>query len=247
MAIITIFNTLYCSEDEITAKLAEKLNYAILDNDLIEETSDSYHVSVDKLRSTLSGHVPFLNNITHEREKNIAYIKSSFANLLKKNNIIYHGYATHFLPKVITHILKICLIAIHEFKIKIAMEEDGLSEQDAINVIKKDDEKRFKWTQHLLGSSPWAENLYDILIPMHSSSVDETVSLIIKNVQKKALETTAESKKAMNDFILFELLSSLNFLYSSLETIFSFFTILSCILGAFTFFSKILNICCIFN
>jgi CheY-like chemotaxis protein/cytidylate kinase len=202
MAIITIFSSLYCSEREITAKLAKKLDYTILDKDLIEETSNRYHVSVDKLRSTLTGHVPFLNNISHEREKNIAYLKSSLAKLIKNNNLIYHGYATHFLPKNITHILKVCLITNHEYKIKMAMEEDGLSEQNAKNLIKKDDEKRFKWTQHLLGSSPWDENLYDILVPMHSSSVDETVSLIVKNVQKKALETTAESERALNDFIL---------------------------------------------
>jgi len=202
MAIITIFSTLYCSEREITAKLAKKLDYAIIDKDLIEETSNSYHVSVDKLKSTLAGHVPFLNNISHEREKNIAYLKSSFAELIKNNNVIYHGYATHFLPKNITHILKVCLIANHEYKIKMAIKEHGLSEQNVKNVIKKDDEKRYKWTQHLLGSSPWDENLYDILIPMHSSSVDETVRLIAENVQKKALETTTESERAMNDFIL---------------------------------------------
>ena len=30
MAIITIFSTLYCSEREITAKLAKKLDYKII-------------------------------------------------------------------------------------------------------------------------------------------------------------------------------------------------------------------------
>lgn len=202
MAIITIFSTLYCSEREVTAKLAKKLDYTILDMDLIEEASKCYHVSVDKLRSTLSGHIPFLNNITHEREKNIAYLKSSFAKLVKRNNLIYHGYATHFLPKNITHILKVCLIANHEYKIKMAMEEDGLSEQNAKSIIKKDDGNRINWTLHLLNSSPWDQNLYDILIPMHSSSVAEAVNLIAENVQKKALETTAESEQAMDDFIL---------------------------------------------
>jgi two-component system response regulator CpxR len=202
MAIITIFSTLYCSDLEITAKLAEKLDYAILDKELIEETSNSYHVSVDKLKSTLAGHIPFLNNITHEREKNIAYIKSSFAKLIKKNNVIYHGYATHFLPKNITHILKVCLIATHEYKIKMAMKQDGLSEQNAKTKIRKDDEKRFKWVHDLCNLSPWDENLYDIIIPMHTSSIDEAVALISENIKKRALETTPESQKAMDDFLV---------------------------------------------
>jgi len=202
MAIITIFSSLYCGEREITSKLAEILDYAILDEELIEEVSKCYHVSVDKIRSTLAGHVPFLNNISHEREKNIAYIKSSLAKLVKKNNVIYQGNASHLLPKNITHVLKVCLIANQKYKIKVAMEQDGLSEQNAKNIIKKDDEKRIKWTQHLLSSSPSDENLYDILIPMHSNSVDEAVSLITENVRKKALETTADSEKNLDDFIL---------------------------------------------
>jgi len=82
MAIITIYGTLYCSEREITAKLAKKLEYAMIDKDLLEETSNKYHISVEKLKSTLAGHVPFLNNISHEREKNIAYLKSSLAKLI---------------------------------------------------------------------------------------------------------------------------------------------------------------------
>jgi len=202
MAIITIFNTLYCSEREITAILAKKLGYTILDEELIKETSKSSHKSVDKIKSTLNGHVPFFNNITHEREKNIAYIQSSLAKLLRKDNIIYNGYASHLLPKDITHILKICLTANQEYKLKKALESGGLSEQSAKSIINKDNERRLKWTQHLLNTSPWDESLYDILIPMNTSSVDEVVSLIVENVQKKALQTTPESMKAMDDFIL---------------------------------------------
>jgi two-component system, OmpR family, response regulator CpxR len=201
MAIITIFSTLYCNEYEVTAKLAKKLDYSILDENLIEETSNNFNLSANKLRSTLSGNVPFLNNITHEREKNLAYIKSSFANLVKKNNIIYNGFATHLLPKNISHILRVCLIANHGYKIKMAMEKDGLSEQNAKNTIRKDDEKRFKWVHDICNLTPWDESLYDIIIPMHSSSIDGAVDLISENVRKSALETTPESQKAIDDFV----------------------------------------------
>ena len=202
MAIVTIFSTLYCSEYEITAKLAEKLDYAILDEKLFEEASKSFNISANKLRSTLNGHVPFLNNITHEREKNIAYIKSSFANLLKQNNVIYNGFATHLLPQNIAHILKVCLIANHGYKIKMATEKDGLSEKNAQTKITKDDEKRFKWVHDLCNLTPWDESLYDIIIPMHSSSVDEAIDLVVENVRKSALETTPESQKAIDDFLI---------------------------------------------
>jgi CheY-like chemotaxis protein/cytidylate kinase len=201
MAIITIFSSLYCNEREIIAKLAKKLDYTILDEELIEETSKSYHVSVNKLRSTLNGHTPFLNNLTHEREKNIAYLKSILAQLVSKNNVIYHGFAGHLLPKNITHILKVCILGNHEYRLKTAIEQGNISEQNAKSKIRKDDEKRLKWVHNLCNLSPWDESLYDMIIPIHTSSVDETVALISENIRKRALETTPESQKTMDDFL----------------------------------------------
>jgi two-component system response regulator CpxR len=202
MAIITIFSAAYCKENEIVNKLAEKVGYALLEDKLCDETSKRFNISVDKLKKTLTGQIPFLNNITHEREKNTAYIKATLAELVKADNVIYHGYASHLFPKKITHILKVGIIANQEYRIRCAMEEENISEQSAKHRIKKDEEKRFIWVQFLLNASPWDESLYDILIPMHKTSVDETVSIIVENVQKQALETTPKSQKAMDDFIL---------------------------------------------
>jgi CheY-like chemotaxis protein/cytidylate kinase len=201
MAIITIFSASYCRENEISTKLAKNLGYELLDDKLIDETEKQFHVSANKLRDTLIGHIPFLNNITHDREKNIAYLKIILTQLLSNDNVIYHGFASHLLPKNISHILKVCILANHEYRLKTAMEQFHLSEQDAKSKLRKDDEKRYNWVHDLHQRSPWDEILYDIIIPMQSSSVDEAVDLISENITKKALETTPESKKAMDDFL----------------------------------------------
>jgi CheY-like chemotaxis protein len=202
MAIITIFSASYCGENEISIKLATKLGYEIIDEKLIDETAEQFHVTPEKLRDTLNGHIPFLNNLTHEKEKNIAYIKYILAQLVSTDNVISHGFASHLLPRNITHILKVCILANHEYRLKTAMEQGNISEQNAKRKIRKDDEKRYKWVHDLCHLSPWDESLYDIIIPMHTSSVDEAVTLISENVRKKALEPTPESQKAMDDFLL---------------------------------------------
>ena len=105
MSIITIFSASYCNENEITEQLSKKLDYEVIDELLIEQTSKRYNVATKKLQATLRGDVSFFNNVTHEREKNTAYLKSTLADIAKKDNIIYHGFATHLLPKNISHIL----------------------------------------------------------------------------------------------------------------------------------------------
>jgi CheY-like chemotaxis protein len=123
------------------------------------------------------------------------------AQLISNDNVIYHGFASHLLPNSISHILKVCILANHEFRLKTAMEKFHLSEQDAKSKIRKDDEKRYKWVHDLHHSLPWDENLYDMIIPMQTNTVDEAVDLIAENINKTALQTTPDSKKALDDFL----------------------------------------------
>jgi len=201
MAIISIFSASYCEANEITAKLAANLGYKLLDEKLITETVRQFGVPANKLQDILNGHTPFLNNLTREKEKNTACLKSILAQLISNDNVIYHGFASHLLPNNISHILKVCILANHEFRLKTAMEKFHLSEQEAKSKIRKDDEKRYKWVYDLHQSLPWNENLYDMIIPMHTSSIDEAVTLISENINKTALQTTPESKKALDDFL----------------------------------------------
>ena len=137
MAIITIFSASYCGENAISIKLATKLGYELINEKLIDQTAQQFQVSAEKLRETLSGHISFLNNLTHEKEKNIAYLKSILAQLVSTDNVIYHGFASHLLPKNITHILRVGIIANHEYRLKNAMNEENISEQNAKRKIKK--------------------------------------------------------------------------------------------------------------
>lgn len=202
MAITSVHSASYCKENEITSKLKAKTGYELIDEKLVKTTATNFNIPENKLVKTLNGQVSFLNNMTHEREKNIACLRSTLAELIKSDNVIYHGPATHLLPKDISHILKIGIVANHEYRVKECINLRGTNNAKAEKIIEKDDEIQFKWTQYLFGKSPWDENLYDILIPMHSSSVDKAVSLIIENSQKPALATTPESRKALNNFIL---------------------------------------------
>lgn len=203
MAIITIFSASYCYENDVVKNLALKLGYEIIDEELVEETSKRFNVSTQKIKSTLNGQVSFLNNITREREKNTAYIKSTLAELVKDDKFIYHGFASHLLPmNTISHILKVCIVANQEYRIKNACKMENISEKEAKSKIINDDKVRYDWVQYIYESSPWDEKLYDIVIPMNNLSVEEAVQIIAENIRKKVLQTTPESQKALNDFIL---------------------------------------------
>jgi CheY-like chemotaxis protein/cytidylate kinase len=203
MSVIAIFSASYCHAEEISGQVAEKLNYEFITTKrLLAETSAGFEVSEDKLERALHGSRSVFNRLTHERERNIASLRATLAELIKKDLVVFHGVAGHLLPKSLTHVLRVGLVAKNDFRISNAMKTDGISEKEAKKKIKKDDEERKQWSEHLFGLDFWDKSLYDIIIPMDSSSVERAVDEICENVAKPAIQTTPASQKAMDDFLL---------------------------------------------
>ena len=156
MAVIAIFSGSYCGAEEVIQKVADALGYELITDRLLEQTSRHYGVAVDKLKRAMRGPTPFLNRISHEREKHTAYLKATLAELIKDDNIVYHGYATLLIPGGIAHVLKICLMAEHNYRVIQAARALGISEKEADAIIRKDDNEQFQWARFLLEQSPWA-------------------------------------------------------------------------------------------
>jgi len=202
MAIITIFSGSFCDEEKVREKTAEALGYKLVYQDLLELTSGKFKVPIEKLVSTMQGPMPFFNRFTREREKNTAYLQAGLAELLQQDNLILEGYPVHLIPNYIPHVLKVCLIANFKFRVDKAVSELGKSAKDAENLIHGDDRSRLEWTRFILEKSPYEDSLYDIVIPMHDTSVEEAVKLICRHAGDEPVKTTERAKKAAQDFIL---------------------------------------------
>jgi CheY-like chemotaxis protein len=83
-----------------------------------------------------------------------------------------------------------------------AMKTTGKSEKDVTKLLHEDDEERLQWTQHLFEKTPYDESLYDLIIPMQETSIDEAGKLISETAEREALRTTAVSELAARDFLL---------------------------------------------
>ncbi len=203
MAIITLFCGTFCHADEITKKVSDKLSYEILNDDtLMKETALRFSTTVEKINRAMYGTPSFLNTITHEKERSVAYLKATFAELIKDKTLVYCGYAGLLLPKKITHILKVYIIANNNYRIKNAVNEKKINEREAAKLVRKIDKDCTRWAYYLLGETPWEESLHDIVIPIHSTSIEKAVSTICENVQKNALKVNPQSLQALEDFTL---------------------------------------------
>jgi CheY-like chemotaxis protein len=203
MAIVNVFSGSHCHGDEICRLVAEKLGYEPIEDKLIDETAKRFNLSSEKLRRTITGPPPFWNNFTHEREKNLACLKVVLAEIFQDDDKIIHGFVGHLIPRDIQHVLDVCIIANFPHRVQQAAKNLGVSEKEAAKIIQKDDEERLQWTQLILEKTPYDESLYDLMVPMQETSVEEAANLICDTATSEPIKTTtAVSLLAVRDFLL---------------------------------------------
>ncbi|PJA50681.1 MAG: histidine kinase, partial [Syntrophobacterales bacterium CG_4_9_14_3_um_filter_49_8] len=114
---------------------AQRLGYGCIGEELLEETSKLYNIPQERLKRAMYGSPAVLSKFTHEKVRNVAYIRAVLALHVKENNVVYHGFAGHLLPRDITHILRVCIVASHDYRAAIAMRSKGISEKDAQRIM----------------------------------------------------------------------------------------------------------------
>jgi CheY-like chemotaxis protein len=204
MSVIAVFSGSYCHADEVVRGLVDLLSYRLTDDAaLVDEAGRLFQADPAKLMRAMTAKASVFDKFTHEKARSLATVKAALAETLKQDRLVVHGYAAHLIPKDISHVLKICLIADMKYRVRQAMEVDGVSEREAQKKILREDESRVLWVEHLFQQKdPWAPQLYDMVIPMDKTSVDGAVDLVRQNIEKEVLQMTPGSRDAVEDFTL---------------------------------------------
>ncbi len=200
MGIITVSRGSYSYGKEVAEKVAERLGYEIISREqLIEASSKEFNVPEVKLLQAIKDAPSFLDKLTYGKERYIAYIESALLSMLKKGNVVYHGFAGHFFVRDIPHILKIRVIADMEKRIEFVMRRDKVSREKAIEIIKTLDEIRSKWSRHLYGIDSRDMSLYDLMLNIKQLTVEDSVEIVCQYMSFDSFKTTPEVLKILEE------------------------------------------------
>jgi hypothetical protein len=89
-----------------------------------------------------------------------------------------------------------------EDRVRLEMEREGITEQEALHILEKDDEERRRWSRHLYGIDTRDSSLYDIVLHIHKITVYDAVDIICQIVGLEQFQATPESRQAMDDLVL---------------------------------------------
>lgn len=203
MSSIVMFSGAFCSGAEVARNVAESLGVElIVDQTLFSEASARHKMPESKFHRALYERPSGFNKFTLEKERAIANLRLVMADLLRRDKLLFSGFAGHLIPKNITHVLKVALIAETKYRVGQLKEGQTISEKEAIKLLRKEDEKAVLWTTYLFQKKFWDATLYDIMIPMDKKTVEEAAGLICEYMEKDILQVTEASQKAVEDFFM---------------------------------------------
>jgi CheY-like chemotaxis protein/cytidylate kinase len=204
MPIIMLFSGSFCGKETVVEELVDSTGYTLItDDDVVKRVEALTGVSESKIRRAFTAKTSVFNKFTHEKECSIAHLRYSVAEIMADDGLVIDGFSGLLIPRTIDHVLRICLIAEMPYRVERARAVRSLTEKEALKVIRNEDGDRAAWVNTLFSNSdPWAEDLYDIVIPMNRVDTHQASSLIGENLLKDAVHKTELSEKAYQDFLL---------------------------------------------
>jgi CheY-like chemotaxis protein/cytidylate kinase len=204
MPIITMFSGSFCEEGSIVREVISRTGYRhIIDDEIVTEASRRSGLAESKIKRSFTSGTSVFNNFTHEKERSIAYIKLVVADTIAADNVLITCFSGQLIPKTISHILRVCLIAPIKHRIAAASRQPGVSEKEAAKLVLKREEDCTHWINSLFNTGdPWDAALYDIVLPIDRMPPEDAAALIADYAGKDVVKTTAASEQALEDYRL---------------------------------------------
>ncbi len=201
MGIITISRGSYSRGVEIAQKVAEKLEYECISREILLKASKDFNVPEAELLHAIQDAPSIFDHVKDGKKRYVAFIRHAFLEHIKKDNVVYHGYAGHFFTREIPNILKVRIIANMDYRVKVLMERENISEEEARKLLYKIDIERRKWSMYLYGMDTNITELYDLVLHIDCINADGAVEIICDVAKRPCFQTTPVSKRKLKELL----------------------------------------------
>ena len=202
MSIVTISRGSFSHGKEVAEELAKRLGYKCISREIILEASKHFNIPEAKLARAIHDAPSILERITYGKERYVAYVREALLHHFQRDNVVYHGLAGHFFVQGISHALRVRVLADMEVRVAEEMRSQNISAQKAREILRKDDEERYRWSSHLYGIDTRDPSLYDLVLHIKCLTTDAAVDIICKALEQPCFQTTPESQKAVDTLLL---------------------------------------------
>ncbi len=199
-----VFGEKFTDTQEISKQLAIETGFNIVgDKEIIEQASQRYAMGSKKLSKAIYEKRSPVDNITHTKQRAIAYLRSVMAESLNNSDSIYVGLCGHLLPKGLPQVYRIFITAEADYRIQNAFIDDHLPEKEALKTIHREDEKAFRWCRRLYSNTSWDADTYHQVLPTHILDKQSATQMALIGFNEfKQNQLATASPQVFDDFRL---------------------------------------------
>jgi cytidylate kinase len=205
MSIIAISRGSLSAASKLAAGLSEKLDATVITREEVIEIAERYglHQSGLREKDILEQHPPgFWEDYSDARRHYLVCFKAALLDAIMEGSIIYHGNLAHVLLDDIPSVLRVRINAPVEDRVKVLMNEEGISREYASDKIKEIDQRRKRWTQFLYDAEARSPILFDLVLNIGKMSIADGIDLVAAEAQKPQFQTDEQSMKTIRDIHL---------------------------------------------
>lgn len=218
MSVIAIARASYSHGKKIAECVARELNYRCISEEVISLASQQFDIPENWLRRAVENAPTLRDRFSYGKKKYIAYIRSALLEFASKDNLVYHALAGHFLLEGIPNVLRVMISATSDERVKEIMRQEKISKKDAFKSLEKFDKERKKWAMYFYDKDPWDLSMYDLGLVIGRLTIDDAVEKILSTVRLPAFQTTAASRKILeNESLAAKIKSDLMNFYVDVE------------------------------
>ena len=203
MSIITISRGTYTGGEHLAGLLEQQLGYHKLSREeLWDVVHQRYGYSFDELVELLDRAPSRFDHAGERRRRLFVAVQAALCDLVRSDEVVYHGNVAHLLLPGISHVLRVRLIAPRLRRIEMAMQRQSIDRFEATRLLDRVDSERVRWTQFVFGVN-WADPLlYDVVLNLDQMTIDEAAEVVARAVAQPTFSTTEASRQAMADLAL---------------------------------------------
>lgn len=186
----------------IGMKLAERLGYEYIRDQVTKEAAEAFGVAEDELIAVVESKPGFWESLAEATRVEFALVASEVYHLAERDNVVIMGRWATLLLKEIQHCVRVRLCAPVEARIPRVMARRLVSREEAIDLIRKADEgasTRIQQFFHVRWGDPL---LYDLVINTERVSPDTAVNQIVQLVKQPEFQPTQASRAKLRDLSL---------------------------------------------
>lgn len=230
MTIITISRQAGSYGDEIAKKVADKLNYTLIDKTKLYEMASGFLGEYEKEVGVLLNESKpgFFDFLFHQRSVYGHLISAMIYDSASSDNVVIVGRGGQFLLKNDPHVINARIVAPFEMRVERCRQEQALSEEIAFHMVKKTDLGREEFIRFLFREEVAESNWYDVVVNTDKIGINSVIGFFVSEAKRleKELPVSEQGKELYKnrslekrvEIVLMKKMEDSNYIHASAES-----------------------------